>query len=103
MRSFTATFLLIALAADLLVPDSGGGLTIYRIGGSDMAPPPEAGMEGVEFVPLSWEGAAQGFDGQMQGLTRDEKSAMGLSRWCISRLRKIRLISVVLALGKGLH
>ena len=71
MRSFTATFFLVALAENLLVPDSGGGLTIYRIGGSDMDPPPEAGMEGVEFVPLSWEGAAQGFDGQMQGLTTE--------------------------------
>ena len=71
MRSFTATFFLIALAENLLVPDSGGGLTIYRIGGSDMDPPPEADMEGVEFVPLSWEGAAQGFDGQMQGLTTE--------------------------------
>ena len=71
MRSFTATFFFVALAENLLVPDSGGGLTIYRIGGSDMDPPPEAGMEGVEFVPLSWEGAAQGFDGQMQGLTTE--------------------------------
>lgn len=71
MRSFTATFFLVVLAENLLVPDSGGGLTIYRIGGSDMDPPPEAGMEGVEFVPLSWEGAAQGFDGQMQGLTTE--------------------------------
>ena len=69
MRSFTATFFLVALAENLLVPDSGEGLTIYRIGGSDMDPPPEVGMEGVEFVPLSWEGAAQGFDGQMQGQT----------------------------------
>ena len=66
MRSFTATFFLIALAENLLVPGSGGGLTIYRIGGSDMDPPPEAGMEGVEFVPLSWERATQGFDGQHQ-------------------------------------
>lgn len=61
MRSFAVTFFVVALAANLLVPDSGGGLTIYRIGGSDMDPPPEADMEGVEFVPLSWEGAAQGF------------------------------------------
>ena len=66
------TLFFLALTAPLLVPGSGWGLTIYRIGGSDRAPPPEAALEGVEFVPLSWETAAQGLDGKMQGLALEE-------------------------------
>ena len=66
------TLFFLALTAPLLVPGSSWGLTIYRIGGSDKAPPPEAELEGVEFVPLSWAAAAQGFDGKMQGLALEE-------------------------------
>ncbi len=66
------TFFFLALTAPLLVPSAGWSLTIYRIGGFDRAPPPEAELEGVEFVPLSWESAAQGFDGKMQGLALAE-------------------------------
>ncbi len=66
------TFFFLALTVPLLVPCSGWGLTIYRIGGSDSAPPPEAALEGVEFVPLSWAAAAQGFDGKLQGLALEE-------------------------------
>ena len=65
------TLFFLVLTAPLLVPGSSWGLTIYRIGGSDRAPPPEAELEGVEFVPLSWA-AAQGFDGKMQGLALEE-------------------------------
>ena len=66
------TFFFLALTVPLLVPGSSWTLTIYRIGGADRAPPPEAALEGVEFVPLSWEAAAQGFDGKMQGLALEE-------------------------------
>ena len=66
------TFLFLALTVPLLVPGTSWSLTIYRIGGSDSAPPPEAGLEGVEFASLSWEAAAQGFDGKMQGLALEE-------------------------------
>lgn len=66
------TFFFLALTVPLLVPGSGWGLTIYRIGGSDKAPPPEAALEGVEFVSLNWAAAAQGFDGKMQGLALEE-------------------------------
>ena len=30
------------------------GLVIYRLGGEALAPPPEAGHEGVEFIQLNW-------------------------------------------------
>ena len=66
------TLFFLALTVPLLVPGSGWGLTIYRIGGSDKAPPPEAALEGVEFVSLNWAAAAQGFDGKMQGLALEE-------------------------------
>ena len=66
------TFFFLALTVPLLVPCSGWGLTIYRIGGSDRAPPPEAELEGVEFVSLSWAAAAQEFDGKLQGLALEE-------------------------------
>ena len=62
----------LALTVPLLVPGTSWSLTIYRIGGSDRPSPPEAELEGVEFVPLSWEAAAQGFDGKMQGLALGE-------------------------------
>ncbi len=66
------TFFFLALTAPLLVPSSGWSLTIYRIGGSAKAPPPEAELAGVEFAPLTWAAAAQGFDGKMQGLALGE-------------------------------
>ena len=66
------TFLFLALTVPLLVPGTSWSLTIYRIGGSDRPSPPEAALEGVEFVPLNWEAAAQGFDGKMQGLALEE-------------------------------
>ena len=68
MRSFRRTFCLVALVEIALVPGVGLGLTIYRIGGMDTAPPPEVGAEGVKFVTLSWEEAARGFDGQTKGV-----------------------------------
>ena len=49
-RSLTsALFLWIGFAAG-----EASGLVIYRFGGEDLEPPPEASGEGVEFIQLSW-------------------------------------------------
>ena len=49
-RSLTwALFLWIGFATG-----EASGLVIYRFGGETLAPPPEAGSEGVEFIQLNW-------------------------------------------------
>ena len=51
-----------------IVPASSWGLTIYRIGGKDLPPPAEEGMEGVRVVRMSWEEFAQDAEGRIEGL-----------------------------------
>jgi hypothetical protein len=46
---------------------SASALTIYRFGGTDLPPPPEAGQAGVDFVPLRWSD----LEPQSGGQTRD--------------------------------
>ena len=43
----------VVLVAGVLVSDASA-LTIYRFGGDDLPPPPDAELEGVEFVRRSW-------------------------------------------------
>ena len=42
-----------------LLPDVTQGVTIYRLGGEDLPPPPEAGKLGVDFQQLSWSGLGE--------------------------------------------
>ena len=47
------------------------GLVIYRFGGADLAPPPEANGEGVEFIQLDWMDLEAGRGGQAIDLDAD--------------------------------
>ena len=61
-----------ALLPSVFMPDSGWGLTIFRIGGDPNYEHPLKDRTGVNIVKMNWDDAARGFDGQMQGLSSKE-------------------------------
>ncbi|MDE2706768.1 MAG: hypothetical protein OXI35_17020, partial [Gemmatimonadota bacterium] len=75
-RSLTwALFLWIGFATG-----EASGLVIYRFGGETLAPPPEAGSEGVEFIQLNWTDIEKDRGGKVTELGLDSTSIWPLKR-----------------------
>ena len=82
MRGQCKCYGLYLLLALLGLPNGTAGVTIYRFGGEELPPPPEATLPGVEFKQMTWQvEASRGGD---TAEIQEEEGAIGpfpITRW----------------------